>query len=313
MSMKRLHFLALALFITARASAQLANGLYEGVEKNAAPYYHHCFLLVAGDSLFLYKTPMVKVKGKMVYSASDGGFHYFYGAFSHSDTSTTIRLRLSEYNCDYCGHLMHIDSSTGFMYPTPRQDTLRLVRTNTGFKIGNVAYHPSTNPPDDFPPRGSFYPDPDSNDIYRIDPKGQYTLISTGIMNFLETKMLTLDHDTLRICLDRKVFDSVVETLDPGKIRVDTANITLCFYTTAELKRLTATSGRPVRYIQLTQIIDYWKAARIEMTYAISLPKSVHHFSEHEYHALLEYKKRGNQYVLAGEPVSPGWSLVEQQ
>jgi hypothetical protein len=197
------------------------------------------------------------------------------------------------------------------MYPIPRQDTFGLARTNLGFKIGTVAYHKSTRPPDVFPPRNLFYPDPDSNDIYRNDPKGQYALISTGIKNFLETKMLTLDHDTLRICLDRKSFDSVIETLDPGKIRLDTTNITLCFYTTAELKRLAATSARAVRYIQLTQIIDYWKAARIEMTYVISLPKCIHHFSEHEYHALFEYKKRGNEYVLLGEPVPPGWSLVE--
>jgi len=309
--MKRLYFLVLALFITAGTSAQLANGLYEGLEKNTAPYYHHCLLLVAGDSLFLYKTPMLKVRGKMVPSASDGGFHYFYGAFSRRDTGTTIQL--TEYNCDYCGHLMHIDSATGFMYPIPRQDTFALARTNLGFKIGAVAYHKSTSSPDDFPPRNLFYPDPDSNVIYRLDPKGQYALISTGIKNFLETKMLTLDHDTLRICLDRKYFDSVIESLDPGKIRLDTSNITLCFYTTAELKRLAATSARPVRYIQLTQIIDYWKAARIEMIYAILLPNSIHHFSEHEYHALFEYKKCANNYVLLGEPVPSGWSLVEQQ
>jgi len=125
--------------------------------------------------------------------------------------------------------------------------------------------------------------------------------------------LLSLDHDTLRVCLERKSFDSVIESLDPGKIRLDTANITLAFYTTAELNRLTATSARPVRYIQLTQIIDYWKAARIEMTYAISLPESIHHFSEREYHALFEYKKSANNYVLLGEPEPSGWSLVEQK
>lgn len=254
---------------------------------------------------------MVKVKGKMVRSASDGGFHYFYGTASHRDTCTTIYL--TEHNCDYCAYRVHVDSSTGFMYPIPRQDTFRLARTNTSFKIGTVVYHTSARPPDAFPPRSLFYPDPDSNYIYREEPKGQYTLISMGIKDFLETKMLTLDHDTLRVCLDRKLFDSIVETLDPGKIRVDSANITLCFYTTAELQRLTAISNRPVRYIQLTKIIDYWKAARIEMTYIISLPKSIHHFSEHEYHALFEYRKSANNYVRLGERVPSGWSLVEQQ
>jgi hypothetical protein len=309
--MQRLHALFLALFIATGTSAQIASGLYEGLEKNAAPYYHHCLLLVAGDSLFLYKTPMLKVKGKMVHSASDGGFHYFYGSFSHCDTSTIIQL--TEYNCDYCAYRVNIDSSTGFMYPIPRQDTFRLTRTNLSFNIGTVTYHKSTIPPDDFPPRSLFYPDLDSNYIYREEPKGQYPLISTGIKNFLETRMLTLDHDTLRICLDRKVFDSVVETLDPRRIQLDTADIMLCFYTKAELKRLTASSARPVRYIQLAQIIDYWRAARIEMTYVISLPRSIHHFSEREYHALFEYKKSANNYVLIGDPSPPGWSLVEQQ
>lgn len=308
--MKHLLFVALTLATAAATSAQIPNGLYEGREGDGKPYYHHNLLLVDNDSLFLYKTPLIKEKGKILNSASDGGFYYFYGTAARTDTNTIIHL--IQHNCDYCPRRVHIDSSTGFLFPIPRRDSFWLSHTPTGFTIGKVAYRRSNTLLSDFPPRSVFYPDADSNDIYRYDPKGQYQLISTGIKNFLQTDSLILDHDTLRICLDRTRYDSrVVEILDPAMIRLDTANIKLCFYTTDELKQLTATSTRPVRYMKVEDIIDYWKAARISFTYVISLPKSIHHFSEHQYRALFEYKKVANEYVLLGKPKPSGWALVE--
>jgi len=314
--MKRLYFLTLALSIAAGTFAQLPNGLYEGREGNGKPYYHHNLLLVDNDSLFLYKTPMIKENGKIYNSASDGGFHYFCGTSTRTDSGAIIHL--IEYNCDYCFHLFRTDSSTGFMYPIPRTHTFRLTPTSTGFSINKVAYHKSNSSLDNFPSRAEFYPDPDSNWIYREEPNGQYQLISTGMKNFLQTNLLVLDHDTLRICLDRTSFtgkslDSVIETLDPHMIRVDTTNITLCFYTISQLKQLTSTGSRPVRFIQIKEIIDYWKAARIKMTYVISLPKSIHHFSEHQYNVLFEYKKVGGKYVFPGPPPEAGWTLIEQK
>jgi hypothetical protein len=214
-------------------------------------------------------------------------------------------------NCDYCGHEVRIDTATGFMYPVATVENYRLSKLANGIKIGNVVYSRVAGKSKNFfPPREMFYYD--SNNIYRVNPKGQYRLISTGIKNFLQTKDLKPDNDTLRISIDRIDNRSLVETFDPVNIKIDTTGIVFCYYTEKDLKKLVANSTRPIRYIEVGEIIDYWKAARISLTYVIALPKTVHHFSEKEYNNMFEYNKVGDEYILADKLAENSWRLVEQ-
>ncbi len=125
-----------------------------------------------------------------------------------------------------------------------------------------------------------------------MDPKGQYRLISAAIKNFLQTKDIKPDSDTLRISIDRYSDHSPIESLNPVNIKIDTTGIVLCFYTQKkELKQLVSNSTKPIRYIEVGQIIDYWKAARVSLKYIIALPKTIHHFSEKQFSNLFEYNK----------------------
>jgi hypothetical protein len=322
-AMKRSFIILLSLTITSNLYSQVKNGLYKGLERISwtdengkvhyydAPrkWYHENLLLVDNDSFFIYKAPVQMVGKQKKYSASDGAFYYYYGAVKQTDTGTIVSLTMN--NCDYCGHEVRIDSTTGFMYPVARVENYRLSKLANGIKIGNVVYRKEANRSEKGFPREMFYYD--SNNIYRRDPKEQYKLISTGIKNFLQTKDLKLDNDTLRISLNRFSNGSHIETLDPVSIKIDTTGIVFCFYTEKDLKRLVANSIRPVRYIEVGEIIDYWKAARVSLTYVIALPKTIHHFSEREYSNLFEYNKVGAEYILQGELPQNGWGLVEQQ
>ena len=303
-------------FLSLLLAQTIAAGLYIGREKmsNLSPgrnarWYHENLLLVDNDSFFLYKSPIQIIKKRKIYSASDGGFYYYYGKSARTDSGMIVRL--TRHNCDYCAMPIRMDTATGFMYPIAKTETYKIVRNPDGFSMGKVIYHRSTANSGDFPPRNLFYPD--SNNIYRLDPKGQYQLISTGIKDFLATGSLRLDKDTLRVCLDRMRFDAIVETLDSSRIHLDTSGIVLRFYSRDGLKKLTERSTNPLRYVEVGEIIDYWKAARVSLTYIIFLPKSIHNFSERQYGILLEYNKMGTRYILAGDTTPTGWQLVEQK
>lgn len=273
-------------------------------------WYHENLLLIDNDSFFIYKVPVQIVGKQKKYSASDGAFYYYYGATKQTDTGTIVSLTMN--NCDYCAHEVRIDKATGFMYPVVKVESYRLSKSANGIKIGNVVYSREAGKSKNFfPPREMFYFD--SNSIYRMDPKEQYKLISTGIKHFLQTKDLKLDNDTLRISIDRFSDHSLVETLDAVNIKIDTTGVVLCFYTQKDLKTLVANSTKPVRYIEVGQIIDYWKAARISLKYVIALPESIHQFSERQYNNLFEYNKVGAEYILAGELPKNSWGLVEQK
>ncbi len=214
-------------------------------------------------------------------------------------------------NCDYCGRRIKIDTATGFMYPVAKVESYKVTTIPMGVKIGNVSYYKESNKKNYFPAKQMFYYD--SNNIYRYDPNGQYLLISTGIKSFLQTKELKLDNDTLRISIDRTNDDSIIETLNPENLQIDTSGIILKFYTRKELKSLTTTLNRPVRYIEVGQIIDYWKAARISLEYVISLPKTIHKFSERQFSNLFEYNKVGTEYLLADKLPENDWGLIERK
>jgi hypothetical protein len=122
-----------------------------------------------------------------------------------------------------------------------------------------------------------------------------------------------LDNDTLRVCIDRVGDSSVIETLDPAKIRIDTTGVTVIYYTKTEMKRLAVNRRKPIRYIEIGQIIDYWKAARISFKYIISLPGNIHDFSERQFSNMFEYNKVGAQYVLPDKLPENDWELVERK
>ena len=272
-------------------------------------WYHENLLLIDNDSFFIYKVPVQIVGKKKIYSASDGAFYYYFGTATQTDTNTIVSLTMN--NFDYCGHRVKNDTATGFMYPVAKVETYKLTTSPGNLKLGNVVYQKATGKDDYFPPKERFYFD--SNSIYRHNPKEQYKLISMGIKNFLQTKDLKLDNDTLRICIDRVSDDSIIETLDPAKIKIDTTGVTVVYYTQSELKRVTVNSGKPIRYIEIGRIIDYWKAARISVKYIISLPKGMHNFSERQFSNMFEYNKIGTEYVLVDKLPENGWELVEQK
>ena len=276
-------------------------------------WYHENTVLIDNDSIFLYKIPVQIVKGKKIYSASDGAFYYYYGAIKQVDTLQIAYL--TSHNCDYCGTMVRVDSLTGFNYPIPRLDTLRIIESNNNLTIGKTLYKPLKQTKEFyFPARRMFYFD--SNSISRRDPKGQYGLISQGIKNFLQTKQLKLDNDTLRVCIERYEFfeqKKLIETLVANSFQIDTTNIHFDFFTRNQLRAKSELENKVIRYIEINEIIDYWKAARIELTYKIIVPKSIHKFSEKEYNNSFEYYKVRQKYELVGELPENSWGLIEQQ
>jgi len=308
---------------TLKLFAQVENGFYKGLERMCwttdkgkvhcydAPrkWYHENLLLIEKDSFFIYKVPVQMVGKKKVYSASDGAFYYYFGTTQQTDTGTIVSLTMN--NCDYCGHRVKIDTTTGFMYPVAKVENYKLANVSKGIKIGDVVYYRTAQKENYFPGKQIFYFD--SNSIYRHDPIRQYKLISTGVKNFLQTKELKLDNDTLRICIDRIIDDSIAETLNPANLKIDTRGIIFSYYSRNELKNLTANSKEPIRYIEVGKIIDYWKAARVSLKYVIALPKNIHNFSERQFGNLFEYNKVGLEYLLADKLPENNWELIEQK
>lgn len=276
-------------------------------------WYHENTILIENDSIFIYKIPLQIIKNKKLYSASDGVFYYYYGVIKQVDTSQIAYL--TSYNCDYCVTMVKKDSLTGFMFPVPRLDTLRIIKGNENITIGKTVCK-SLKPTKEFyfPAKRMFYFN--SNSISRRNPKGQYGLISQGIKNFLQTKQLKIENDTLRICIDR--FDdyeekNLIETLDQNQIKIDSSNLILKFYTNRQLNDLQKNFDKPIRVIKIKDIIDYWQVARISLAYEIILPNNIHNFSERQYNNLFEYNKIGQNYELIGDLPENSWGLVEKK
>lgn len=324
--MKTLIFILLVGLCTLKAFSQVNDGLYKGLERMCwknekgnvecydAPrkWYHENTVLIEKDSIFIYKVPLHVIGKKKCYSAADGAFFYYLGVIHHTDRGDTVSLTM--HNCDYCYQSIQIDTITGFMYPISTVKNYKLSIIPKGIKIGNVSYRKLSSD-EIFPPKKMFYFD--SNTIYRYDPKGQYSLISAAIKNFLQTKELKIENDTLRICVDRvckeSIKDSSIETLKPDNLKIDTSGIVLMYSTKKELQTLASTSNQPIRYIEVGEIIDRWNSARISLEYVIVLPKNIHKFSERQFFNLFEYKKVGAEYLLVGKLPENSWNLIEQE
>lgn len=303
--------------------SQVESGLYKGLERmcwtndkgkvqcydEPRKWYHENLLLIDKDSFFIYKVPFQLIGNEKLYSSADGAFYYYLGSIRQTDTGSIVKLTMN--NCDYCGLRIKIDTLTGFMYPIADVESYKVTIIPMGLKIGTVSYYKESDKEKYFPAKQMFYFD--SNSIHRQDPKGQYQLISTGIKNFLQTKELQLDKDTLRISIDRMYNNSIVETLNPENIKIDTSGIIFKFYTGKELKKLASTSNRPIRYIEIGQIIDYWKAARISFKYVISFSKGIQKFSERQFSNLFEYVKVNTEYKLVDTLPNNSWELIEKK
>ncbi|MBK9248218.1 MAG: hypothetical protein IPM69_08940 [Ignavibacteria bacterium] len=353
--MKTLIFILLVGLCTLKAFSQVNDGLYKGLERMCwknekgnvecydAPrkWYHENTVLIEKDSIFIYKVPLHVIGKKKYYSASDGAFFYYLGVIHHTDRGDTVRLTMN--NCDYCYQSIQIDTITGFMYPISTVKNYKLSIIPKGIKIGDVSYRKLSSD-EIFPPKKMFYFD--SNSIYRYDPKGQYTLISTAINNFLQNfdsnrryrcstegvyylfprannnnflqdNELILKNDSLRISLDRicktmdRMNDSTIEMLDSEKLKINTSGIVLIYTTKKELEALAITSNQPIRYIEVGEIIDRWKSARISLKYTSFFSKNTGVFSEYEFSNLLEFKKDRGEYVINNKECS--MTLIEQK
>jgi hypothetical protein len=196
------------------------------------------------------------------------------------------------------------------MFPMPKTDTLRVTKMKNQLILGDVTYKVDKNRIDYFPAKNMFYPD--SNSIYRVNPKGQYKLISAGIKNFLQSQNLKLDNNTLIIGLDRIDDREKIETLNPDLLSIDTLGVNLKYYSLNELDSLVNVGKRVVRYVEIGEIIDYWSAARISLTYKILIHKEISNFRERQYNSLFEYKKDGMNFLLQKDYIQHGWELIEQ-
>jgi hypothetical protein len=73
-------------------------------EKTGWKWYHLNWLKIKGDSCFLDQNPVTIYKKDTSWSASDGGFLYYSGTVTRTDT--TVIFNLTELFCDYCGELV---------------------------------------------------------------------------------------------------------------------------------------------------------------------------------------------------------------
>ncbi len=150
--MKQFFIFLFSLALTSNLYSQPENGLYKGLERmrwtdekgNAHYYdaprkwYHENLLLVDNDSFFMYKVPVQIIGKQKKYSPSDGAFYYYYGVTQQTDTGTIVSLTMN--NCDYCGHEIRIDTTTGYMYPVAKVENYKLSKSANGIKIGGVVY-----------------------------------------------------------------------------------------------------------------------------------------------------------------------------
>jgi hypothetical protein len=308
--------IAFCLF-TMKTFCQLDNGVYQGLERMTGydrprKWYHLNTAYVRNDTMFLYKRPIVIHRKDTVYSASDGGFYYYFGRINKLDTPLSVQL--SKNNCDYCAVRFKMDTSTGFSYPII--DTVEYIirKTSNGFSFNGVQYTLKRKKLEPFWEE-RFYPD--KNAVYRINPKEQYKLISQSIETFLASDSLKINDDTIYICSSRYEInlvtgkDSILEPLDPSRLNVHYQDKQISFIDYVALKARMEKESKPFRFVQIGEIIDYKKAARINLTYRILVPDFIKGFSERQYQTLLEYNKSDDDYILREKPFI-GFMLIEK-
>jgi hypothetical protein len=128
------------------------NGLYAGLEyigtstDPAYPgkvfkAYHLGYLKIKGDSVFLDQNPIFVHEKDTSYSAFDGGFYYYSGTLTKTDT--TVLLNLKELFCDYCGVSVEMKPD-GTQQAVKRTKQLKGRLTDKGFLIDGYLYARTT-------------------------------------------------------------------------------------------------------------------------------------------------------------------------
>ena len=324
--MMKIIILIVFCFLTFNSYAQIDMGVYKGFERMCwtndkgkiecydAPHkwYHSNTVYIRNDTMFLYKEPIMISKKDTIYSASDGAFYYFFGKIYKSDTTLFVKLIMN--NCDYCRRRYKADTSTGFQYPIIDTVEYAIHKTKNGFSLNGVNYAFKKKELGEFPEQLFYF---DENSIYRTNPKEQYKLISQSIKDFLKSDSLKLKSDTIIICIDRfeqNIFggeETILETLNPAILHINYLDKKIIFLSYGILKEEMKIENKPYRFLQIGEIIDYKKAARITLTYKIIVPNTLKGFSERQYHSLIEYNKISDNYVLQEGPFI-GFELIKK-
>lgn len=133
----------------------LPDGEYYGYEPmcNLSPqadpdayWYHANVLTVHGTELHIEKAPRYLSKGKVIASASDGGFYTYEGTIELV-TGKRILVRLREVSCDYCA--VRVDD------PLPSKKTseyILAIESSLFFELDHVRYSSKRDPSLDWRP-----------------------------------------------------------------------------------------------------------------------------------------------------------------
>lgn len=101
-------------------------------------WYHLNYIKIKGDSVFYDSSPIRIHKRDTMYSASDGGFHYYRGTLARL-TETSFSIKLAEGFCDYCGEPVEVqeDGTTKRIY---RSKVYLCKRAKDGFWANDIFY-----------------------------------------------------------------------------------------------------------------------------------------------------------------------------
>ena len=106
----RVLLFALLLFnSTISLADELIDGIYIGWKKisdispndKSEVWYHEHKLIIKGNAIRIEAAPRSIKNGKLMYSASDGGFPTYEGKIFYKNGGKFIKLRVIK--CDYCG------------------------------------------------------------------------------------------------------------------------------------------------------------------------------------------------------------------
>ena len=128
------------------------NGVYAGLEyigtstdpiypRKISKSYHLGYLKIKGDSVYLDQNPIFVNKKDTSYSASDGGFFYYSGTLTKTDTIALFELK--ELFCDYCGVFVETQAD-GMQQVIKRNKQLKGRLTDDGFIIDGYLYTRTT-------------------------------------------------------------------------------------------------------------------------------------------------------------------------
>ena len=100
-------------------------------------WYSLISIKIKGDSLFWDDSPVSIYKKDTLYSASDGGFHYYRGTFLETDSGLTLNFR--ELFCDYCG-IPRKKDSTGKLALVTREKSFFAKIVEAGLIINGMLF-----------------------------------------------------------------------------------------------------------------------------------------------------------------------------